>query len=188
MPLSLSLRNSEDWRSARTARRYMLQAVVTPPTATANTNLVGLRKLAINPDIYISRIRVHLFHVAAITAVSPLGWKRAATVAGGGSPNNPMTLADIPKNDTAAVNATLEVRMGAAVTGTKANQYILTHPAPTTAAPATTTGGGFVDDWTARDLSERIRLTADEGLILELMQAFDTDLRVHLLMVWEEVA
>lgn len=184
MPLSLALRTSEDWRSARTARRYMLQAVLTPAAATSGTNILGLRKLAANPDVYISRIRVHLFNNAAITAVAPLGWRRATTVAGGSA----MTAADIPKNDSNAATATMEVRTGATPTGTEANQYILTHPAPTTAAPGAATGGGFVDDWTARDLSERIRLTADEGLMLELMGAYDVDLRVHVLLVWEEVS
>jgi hypothetical protein len=56
------------------------------------------------------------------------------------------------------------------------------------AVPATTTGAGFVDDWTARDLSERIRLAADEGMTLEFMQAGDVDTRIHLLLVWEEVS
>jgi hypothetical protein len=183
MPLSLSLRTAEDWRSARTARRYMLQAHLTPGAATANTTLIGLGKLAANPDVYISRIRVHEFHTAAAVA-TPLGWKRTATVAAG----TLMTAADIPKADTAAANATLEVRTGTGITGTKANQYILTHPGQTVAAPAATTGAGFVDDWTARDLSERIRLTASEGLTMEFMQAGSVATRIHLLLVWEEVS
>lgn len=184
MPLSLGLRTAEDWRSARTPRRYMLQAVLTPAAATANTTLAALDKLAANPDVYISRIRVHIYHSAAITAVAPLGWKRISTVANG----TLMTAADIPKCDSAAANASLEVRTGSGITGTKANQYILAHPATTTAVPAAATGGGFVDDWTARDLSERIKLTGTEGLALELAGAYDVDLRVHLLLVWEEVS
>lgn len=161
----------------------MLNAVLTPPAATANTTLIGLRKLAANPDVYISRIRVHLFHSAAAVA-APLGWKRTTVVAAG----TQMTASDIPKTDSSAATSTLEVRTGSGITGTKANQYILTHAASTTAAPAASTGGGFIDDWTARDLSERIRLTGDEGLTMELQAAGDVDTRIHVLLVWEEVA
>jgi hypothetical protein len=180
MPLSLSLRTAEDWRSARTARRYMLQSVITPPAATAASNLFGIRKLAINPDVYISRIRVHYFNAAGSGAAT-IGWKRATTVAAGSL----VTAADIVKNDTAAVNAATEMRAGA-VTGTKANQYILTHPAETSVTAVT--GGGIIDDWTARDLSERIRLTGDEGLILDWVTLGSTGTRIHMLFVWEEVA
>lgn len=180
MPLSLALRNSEDWRSARIAQRYMLQSVLTPPAATAASNLMGLRKTAANPDVYISRIRVHIFQSAASVA-APIGWKRATTVAAG----TQVTISDIPDVDSASNVPTLQVRTGA-VTGTKANQYILTHPAAISVAAAT--GGGLLDDWTARDLSERIKLTADEGLILDWQSAGDVDTRIYLLLVWEEVS
>lgn len=181
MPLAMGLRTSEDWRSSRTPRRYMLQTVITPTAATANLNILGLRKLAANPDVYISRLRVHIFHNAAITAHTATGWKRATNVAAGSQ----ITVADIPKCDTSAGTATLEVRTGA-VTGTEANQYALSHPAA--ANLVASIGGDYVDDWTARDLSERIRLQADEGMILELITASDTDLRIHVLVVWEEVS
>lgn len=182
MATASHLRMAEDWRGARIARRFMLQTVLTPAAATINTTLLGLRKLTANPEVFISRIRMHVYFGAAGVA-APVGWKRTATVAAG----TQMTASDIPKCDSACATATLEVRTGSGVTGTKGNQYILTHPAPTTAAPGAGTGGGFVDDWTARDLSERIRLTADEGLTLELQVAADVDNRYHVLLVWEEV-
>lgn len=182
MPTAVHLRMAEDWRGARVARRFMLAAILTPPAATANTTIIALRKLAANPEVYISRIRVHLFHPAAAVA-APLGWKRMSSAAAG----TLMTASDIPKCDTACANATLEVRTGSGITGTKAAQYFLTHPAPTTAAPASGTGGGFIDDWTARDLSERIHLAGDEGVMMEFQTAGDVDTRVHLLLVWEEV-
>jgi hypothetical protein len=181
MPSAMHLRAAEDWRGSRIARRFMLAAVLTPSAATAGTNLIGLRHVAGQPEVFISRLRVHYHHSAAtISAVSALGWKRG-TVSGGTT----MTAADIPKCDTAAPNATLEVLTGSVTTSAEANQYLLTHPAPTAATGSL--GTNVNDDWTARDLSERIRLTGAEAIFLELVGAYDTDLRVHLLAVWEEV-
>lgn len=180
-PQSIGLRNVEDWRSAKVPRRYFAQAILTPPAAGAGSNLFGLRKLAANPDVYISRIRIHRWNSAAATPAAAMGWKRATTVAGG----NQITAADIFRPDSTSGVPTLECRANA-VTGTKANQYILTHPAPN--ITATTVGGGTPDDWTARDISERIRLTGDEGLILDWVTAGNTLIRIHLLVVWEEVS
>lgn len=184
MPTGTNLRFASDWRGSRVARRYMWTGILTPGAATAGTNLMGVRKTAANPEVFISRIRVHVFTGAAAGVAAPLGWKRATTVAGG----TQVTAADIPDLDSAAGNATLEVRTGAVTFGTEANQYILTHPAAAAAAPAAGVGHGFLDDWTARDLSERIRLTADEGMILEFVTAGDTDNRIYVMLVWEEVA
>lgn len=180
MPTATHLRYAADWRGTRVARRYVWTGVLTPSAATAGTNLLGLRKLAANPEVFISRVRCHTFQVGVATAGGPVGWRRATTVAGG----TQVTASEIPQIDDATVNATLQVRTGA-VTGTKANQYILTHPAGTVLV--TSVGQGNLDDWTARDLSERIRLTGDEGLILDLQSAGDTDLRIHISLVWEEI-
>lgn len=180
MPIATHLRYASDWRGARVARRYFWTGVLTPTAATAGTNLLGLRKTAANPEVFISRIRCHVYHAGVATAAGVVGWRRATTVAGGSQ----VTAADLPDVDSAAAVATLEVRTGA-VTGTKDNQYILTHPAG--ALLVTGIGQGNLDDWTARDLSERIRLTGDEGLILDLQAAGDVDLRVHISLVWEEI-
>lgn len=187
MAQALSLRTSQDWRSERTAQRYILNHVVTPTNTAAAANILGLRKTAANPDVYISHIRLHVFEVG-ISNAAVVGWKRAASVANGAL----MTAADIPDADSGTSNATLEVRTttgsgGNLVGGTEDNQYILTHPAPAAAAPGSGTGGGLVDEWSARDLSERIRLTGDEGLILEWVTTGNTNTRFHFMIVWEEV-
>ncbi len=180
MPTAVALRYAADWRGARIARRFFWTGVITPTAATAGTNLMGLRKTAANPEVFISRIRSHTFQVGVATAAGVVGWRRATTVAGGTA----VTAADIPEVDNASVIATLEVRTGA-VTGTKANQYILTHMAGVSLV--TSIGQGNLDTWEARDLSERIRLTADEGLILDYQSAGDVDCRIHISLVWEEV-
>lgn len=170
-----------DFRRNSTPKKYMITVVLTPGAATAGTNLMGVRKQNANADCYISRIICHEYHSAASVS-APIGWKRATTVAGGSQ----VTAADIPKLDTAAANATLEVRTGAVTVGAEGNQYLLTHEAPATAAPAAATGGGYRSEWVAYDRSEMIRLTGDEGLILELQAAGDTDARYHVTLVWEE--
>src|SRR5687767_261382 len=107
MPIAIHLRVAEDWRGAKIARRFSLGTVITPTAATAGTNLLGLRKLAVNPEVYISRLRYHVWHAAAAVSAT-VGWKRATTVAGGAL----MTASDIPKTDTGSANAALEVRTG----------------------------------------------------------------------------
>jgi hypothetical protein len=169
-----------DHRMNAPAKRYLTTVVLTPGAAAAGTNLLGLRKLNANADVYIHRIVVTEFHSAAAVS-TPTGWKRATTVAAGA----PVAAADLPKLDTGAGNATLEVRTGA-VTGTKAAQYLLTHEAPATAAPAAATGGGYRSEWVAWDLADRLRLTGDEGLILDLQAAGDVDTRYHVTIGWEE--
>lgn len=185
MPLSLAIRNSEDWRAKDIASRWMLNHVITPTNTASGANILGLRKLDANPDVYISRIRLTIFQ-NALSAVAPVGWKRATSVANGAT----MTASDVPDIDSQAGAPTLEVHTttgsgGNLVSGTKDNQYILTHPGPISTVAVT--GGGLTDDWTARDLSERIRLTGDEGLILDWGATGDTDTRFHLLIVWTEV-
>jgi len=170
-----------DWRqiSGSAPKRYSIVSILTGAVA-ANTNIMGLRKLLANNDAYIIRIRVHVYHAAAGVA-TVLAWRRATTVAGGAL----TAAADIPKLDTSAANATLEVRTGA-VTGTKAAQYIITHPAHTTAAPAAGVGSPWIDEWVPPDKGGRIRLTGDEGLILDQQTAGDVDNRYHILVEWEE--
>jgi len=171
---------ANDWRRNAIPKRYSISVQLTPGAATAGTNLLGLRKLNANPDIYILRIRVHV-HQAAAGVACVLAWSRATTVAAGTLIN----AADIPKHDTAAGNATLEVRTGA-VTGTEAAQRIISHPAHSTAAPAAGVGSPWIDEWIANDRAGAIRLTGDEGLILEQFTAGDTDNRYYLLVEWEE--
>lgn len=172
---------ASDWRLNTVPKKYMVTVVLTPGAATAGTNLMGVRKTAANPDCYISRIRCHVYHAAAGVA-TPVGWKRATTVGGGSQ----VTAADLPKLDTSAGTATLEVRTGAVTVGAEANQYLLTHTAPVAPAPAANAGSGYTDEWVATDRSEMIRLTGDEGLILELQAAGDTDNRYHVTICWEE--
>lgn len=171
---------ANDWRRNSTPKRYTITVSLTPGAAAAGTNLFGLRKQAANADCYIIRIRMLVYHAAAGVA-SVLGWRRATTVAGGAL----ITAADIPKHDTAAVNATLEVRTGA-VTGTEAAQHILMHPSHSTAAPASGVGSPWIDEWLANDRAGAIRLTGDEGLILEQFTAGDTDNRYVITVEWEE--
>jgi hypothetical protein len=172
---------ANDWRRNAIPKRYSITVTLTPGAATAGTNLFGLRKLNANADCHILRIRVHVYHAAAGVACV-LGWRRATPVAAGSQ----VTAADIPKHDTSAGNATLEVRTGA-VTGTEANQFILIHPAHTTAAPASGVGSPWIDEWRANDRAGSIRLTGDEGLILEQTTAGDTDNRYVVMVEWEEV-
>jgi hypothetical protein len=186
VPAAAGLRFASDWRSTRTARRFMWTGICTPNAVTAGSNIMGIRKTAGNPDVFISRVRVHVTNAAA-AAAAPLGWKRATSVANG----TQVALADLPEVDSATSTATLEVRQttgagGNTVGGTKANQYILTHPAQQVLTSGM--GGGMWDDWTARDVSERIRLTGDEGLILDFVTAGDADMRIHVMLVWEEVS
>lgn len=171
---------ADDWRRNSPPKRYIISVILTPANATAGTNLMGLRKLNANADVYIIRIKAHVFQAAAGVAAT-LGWRRATTVAAG----TLIAAADVPKMDTAAGNATLEVRTGA-VTGTEAAQYIITHPAHTTAVPAAGQGTTFIDEWNANDRAGSIRLTGDEGLILEQVTASDVDNRFYITIEWEE--
>jgi hypothetical protein len=170
---------ANDWRLNAVPKRYSVTSILSG-AAVANTNLMGVRKLGANPDVYIIRIRLHIFHVNKGRA-TVLAWRRATTVAGGAL----VAVADIPKLDTAAANATLEVRTGA-VTGTKAAQYIITHPAHTTFEPAANTGSPWIDEWISPDKGGRIRLTGDEGLVLDQQTAGDVENRYHILIEWEE--
>lgn len=173
--------SADDWRRNTTPKRYSISVILTPANATALTNLMGLRKQAANADCYLLRIKVHVFHAAAGIAAT-FGWKRATTVAGG----TQVTAADIPKHDTTAANATLEVRTGAVTVGAEAAQYILTGPAPIAAAPAAGAGGGIDWEWLANDRAGAIRLTGDEGLVMEQITASDTDNRYYVTVEWEE--
>ena len=172
--------SKEDWRLNAVAKRFLHTVVLTPGAATAGTNLLGLRKLAANPDVFVHGIRLSIHHAAAAVAFR-CGLRRATTVAGG----TLVTAANVPKLDTAAANPTLEVRTGA-VTGTEAAEYLLVTPSSTTAAPAASTGAGVDYEWAARDMAGRLRLTGDEGLILESVDATDVDARVAVTLEWEE--
>jgi len=173
---------ANDWRRNSTPKRYSISVILTPAAATALTNLMGLRKQSANADVYIIRIRTTV-HQSAAGVSATLGWKRATTVAGG----TLIAAADVPKIDTAAGNATLEVRTGNVTFGAEAAQYLLTTPGHTTAAPAAGVGSSYDWQWLANDRAGAIRLTGDEGLILEQIIASDVDNRFYVTVEWEEV-
>lgn len=177
----ISVSGPNDWRRNSTPKRYSISLILTPGAAAALTNLMGLRKQAANADVYIIRLRVTVFHAAAGVAAT-FGFKRATTVAGG----TLIAAADVPKLDTSAANATLEVRTGAVTFGAEAAQYILTGPAHTTAAPAAGVGSSFDWEWRANDRAGSIRLTGDEGIIMENITAGDVDNRFYVTVEWEE--
>lgn len=161
-----------------TPKRYMISLSL-PGVATAGTNICGLRKLNANADVYITYVRVDIYGAAAFTSV-PIRFYRGTTVAGG----TQITAADIPKLDTAAGDATLEVRTGA-VTGTKANQVLFHGSALANLAAG---GGGMGTEYTASiETGMRWRLTADEGIIVDMSVIGDTDTRYLVTFQWEEV-
>lgn len=172
-----------DWRLNATSEGYQI-SVTLSGAAGAGTNLLGLRKTAANPDVFIKWLRIQSYAVAATGAApSTLRIVRATTVAAG----TQITAADIPKFDTSSGTATLEVRTGA-VTGTEAPQALFTvfagtgTPSATAATPAT----DFF--WEAEELSRRIRLTGDEGLIFDQVSASDVDIRYIVTLAWEEAS
>lgn len=170
-------RVQQDGRLNSPAKRYLITLALTG--AAAGTNLGGLRKANANPDVYIHRIKVTQYQAAASTASAPLFLRRAITVAGG----TQVTAADIPKLDSAAGNATLEVRTGA-VTGTEAAQRMLAFMGSPTQAAG---GGAGPDEFdSGNDIARAIRLTGDEGLIFENELASDTDIRYLVTIEWEE--
>jgi len=173
---------ADDWRRNSTPKRYQISVILTPANATALTNLMGLRKQGANADAYLIRIRVTTHHSAAGVAFT-FGWKRATTVAGG----TLVAAADVPKMDTAAANASLEIRTGAVTFGAEAAQYLLSGPSAVAAAPAAGTGAGIDWEWLANDRAGSVRLTGDEGLIMEQVTASDVDNRVYVTVEWEEV-
>lgn len=168
---------ANDWRRNSVPKRYAMSSVLIGAVA-AGTNVYGLRKLNANSDVYILKIRFLVFHIAAGVSVV-LGWHRAANVAGGSIAVN------IPKLDTSAPAPNLEVRIGA-VTGTEDSQFLMIHPSHTTAAPAANVGSPWIDTWNAHDRAGAIRLTGDEGLVLEQITAGDADNRYVIHVEWEE--
>ena len=167
-----------DQRIASTIEKYML-AVSLSGVASANTVIAGIRKLNANPTARITKLRVTPYNVAALTAGVPIEVIRATSVAGGSL----VAVADIPKKNTVAGNATLEVRTGAA-TGTPANRPMLGYGAQSS---LTAGAGQTSDEWNAGlDFSERIVLTGDEGLLIRQVGTSDTDQRWLLTLEWEE--
>ncbi len=175
-------RVAEDRRLANPDKKHMLSiggATGLPGVAVAGTNIAGLRKLAANPDVYITRVEMVQYNVAAGLAV-PVQMKRATTVAGG----TLLTFTGNTELDTAAVVATLNVRTGA-VTGTEAANALYTFLFMS-GIPGI--GSGHVSNqWIAQDRSEWIRLTGDEGIIFDTPIAADADNRYWINLIWVEV-
>lgn len=161
----------------KNVRKYQICLILTGSNS-VGTNLAGLRKQNADADVYITRISVILNHVAA-GAGAPIGIWRASSVAGGSQ----VTAADIPKKNTAVSNATLEVRTGA-VTGSKANQMLDALGGMTV---TTTLMSGPQYLWQAWDISDFIRLTGDEGIIIDQRGTGDADDRYYVTISWEEV-
>jgi len=175
-------RVAEDRRLANPDKKHMLSIGGTtglPGVAVAGTNIAGLRKLAANADVYITRVEMVQYNGAAGLAV-PVQMKRAATVAGGAL----LSFVGNTELDTAATVATLEVRTGA-VTGTEAANALYTF---SFMAGIPGLGSGHVSNqWIAQDRSEWIRLTGDEGIIFDTPIAADIDNRYWINLIWVEV-
>ena len=176
-------RVAEDRRLANPDKKHMLSiggATGLPGVAVAGTNIAGLRKLAANPDVYITRIEMVQYNGAAGLAV-PVQIKRATTVAGG---TLLAWVADTVEIDTGSVVPTLEVRTGA-VTGTEATNALLTF---LFMAGVPGIGSGHISNqWIAQDRSEWIRLTGDEGIVFDTPLAADIDNRYWINLIWVEV-
>jgi hypothetical protein len=157
-------------------KRY--QIALNLPGTTVNTNIGGLRKQSANAVVRIKRLEVVLAHAAAGIG-NPITFWRATTVAGGSA----ITAADVPKKDTNAADATLEVRTGA-VTGTKANQAIWRTGGNQV---VTTLQAGPQYVWQSADLGDDIVLRGDEGIIIDQSPlAGDADDRYLVNIFWEE--
>lgn len=149
-------------------------------TAAAGAGIAAFRKLSANPNVYIHRFAVGEYHAAVSSAVTPLFLKRANSVASGSL----IAATDIPKFDTTAGNATLEVRFGAFTSTVVGNPIAVFNWTPTLAA-----GGGSMESFgfeSGGDLGRAIKLTGDEGLVLYQYVAGDTDNRFLITVEWEE--
>jgi hypothetical protein len=161
-----------------TPQRYMI-ALTLVGVATDGANIGGLRKLAANPDVFITSIIVFMFSTGGTGNGVPIRFIRASAVAGG----TQITAADIPKKNSAAADATLEVRTGA-VTGTEAAQPFFI-AGSSQIAGANFGGPQYV--WKADEIADQFVLTGDEGIIIE--QAFlgaTTTNRYLVVIEWEE--
>jgi len=175
-------RVAEDRRLANPDKKHMLSIGGIgglPGVAVAGTNIAGLRKLAANPDVYITRMEMVQYNGAAGLAV-PVQIRRATTVAGG----TLLTFVGNTELDTAAAVATLEVRTGA-VTGTEAANPLYTFQF-IAGVPGIGTGH-ISNQWIAQDRSEWIRLTGDEGIIFDMPVVADIDNRYWINLIWVEV-
>lgn len=174
-------RYAKDSRLNIPAKRYRVSFTLPAISGGAGlgANVLGLRKLNANPQVFIHVIAIGGSATSGINLPCVLGIKRATAVAGG----TLIAADDIPKTNTAAINALLEVRTGL-VTGVKANQYMDTFPS----TPTLATGGGFAESIfdSQGDIARAIQLTGDEGLIFDQVFSADVDMVYHVTLEWEE--
>jgi hypothetical protein len=171
-------RYAKDSRLNLPAKRFRASFML-PATNVINANVLGLRKLNANAEVFIHVIAVGATATGGVNLPCVLGIKRATNVVGGVL----VAQANLPKVDTASADATLEVRTGA-VTGTKAAVYMDTFPS----TPTLAVGGGYAESIfdSQGDIARAIRLTGDEGLIFDQVFAADVDMDYHVTLEWEE--
>ena len=141
-------------------------------------NLIGLRKLEGRPDVFIYRISIVLYNIAAGNGTPLEIWKVGSV--GGGSLSSPTF---VTKKDSRYPNSTLEIRTVAPTSATLSGNPWLVMGTSSTGASALT---GTRDMWTALDFYDMMRLTGGEGLIFRTAGATDIDTIYNVTIGWEE--